>query len=82
MQYDKFEILQLIAFYSKRYNSAKCNYEIYDKELMAIVCAFEYLRPEFEVSTHPIKVVTNYKNHEYLMTTKELSKHKTRWSEF
>jgi len=40
-QYDDNEILYSVAYFSKKHNSVECNYEIYDKELMIIVCAFE-----------------------------------------
>jgi hypothetical protein len=40
-QYDDDKVLRLVAFFSKKHNPAECNYEIYDKELMAIVRAFE-----------------------------------------
>jgi len=40
-QYDEDEVLHFVAYFSKKHNSIECNYEIYDKELMAIVCAFE-----------------------------------------
>jgi hypothetical protein len=40
-QYDDAGILHPIAFFSKKHTPAECNYEIYDKELMAIVRAFE-----------------------------------------
>jgi phosphatidylglycerophosphatase A len=41
-QYDDEEILHSIAFYSKNMFSAECNYEIYDKELLIIIQAFEH----------------------------------------
>ena len=31
----------LIAFFSKNLNPAECNYEIYDKELLAIIQCFK-----------------------------------------
>ena len=40
-QYDKNDVLHPIAYFSKKHNSAECNYEIYDKELMIIVCTFK-----------------------------------------
>ncbi|KAI0998309.1 hypothetical protein K3495_g9886 [Podosphaera aphanis] len=40
-QYDKSGILRPVAFMSKKMIPAECNYEIFDKELLAIVNAFE-----------------------------------------
>jgi hypothetical protein len=81
-QYDDEGILHPIAFFSKKHSLAECNYEIYDKELMAIVRAFEEWRPELEGALHPIKVLSDYKNLEYFMTTKLLNRRQTRWAEF
>ena len=36
-QYDNKNNLHSVAFYNKNLLSAKCNYEIYDKELLAII---------------------------------------------
>ena len=49
---------------------------------MAIVRAFEEWRPELEGSTYPIDVITDHKNLEYFMSTKQLSRRQARWSEF
>jgi hypothetical protein len=73
--------LHLVAFFSKKLNTAKCNYEIYDKELLAIIRAFEQLRPELEGIEIPIKVLTDHKALEYFMTTKKLTRRKARWAE-
>ena len=35
------ELLHPVAFFSKNLNPAECNYEIYDKELLAIIRYFE-----------------------------------------
>jgi transposase InsO family protein len=75
-------ILQPVAYFSKRHSPAESNYEIYDKELMAIVRAFEEWRPELEGSPEPIDVVTDHRNLEYFMTSKQLSRRQARWSEF
>ena len=74
--------LRPVAYFSKRHLPAECNYEIYDKELMAIVRAFEEWHPELEGSTHPVDVVTDHKNLEYFMSSKKLSRRQARWSEF
>jgi len=40
-QYDEHKILHSVTYFSKKHNSVKCNYKIYDKELIIIVYAFE-----------------------------------------
>jgi len=40
-QYNENKILYSVAYFSKKHNSIECNYEIYNKELMIIVCAFK-----------------------------------------
>jgi hypothetical protein len=40
-QYDDAGILHPVAFFSKEHTPAECNYEIYNKELMAIIRAFK-----------------------------------------
>ena len=70
--------LRPVAYFSKTHNPAECNYEIYDKELMAIVKAFQEWRPELEGSPHPIQVITDHKNLEYFMTSKQLNRRQAR----
>ena len=56
----------------KKMSSQKCNYEIYDKELLAIIRAFEKWYSELaETSVEDlIKILIDYKNLEYFMFTK------------
>jgi hypothetical protein len=72
-QYDDDRILHLVAYFSKKHSPAECNYEIYDKELMAIIHAFEEWRPELQSVINPIHVLSDYKNLEYFTTTKLLN---------
>jgi hypothetical protein len=81
-QYDDLGILHPVAFFSKKHSSTECNYEIYDKELLAIVRCFEEWRPELEGTPSPVKVITDHKNLEYFTTTKLLNRRQARWSEF
>lgn len=80
-QYSDQGVLHPVAYFSKKHSPAECNYEIYDKELMAIVRTFKEWRPELEGSTFPVSVVTDHKNLEYFTTTKTLSRRQARWSE-
>jgi len=81
-QYEDDGILHPVAFFSKKHSPAECNCGIYDKELMAIVKAFEEWRPELEGPVHPIQVLSDHKNLEYFMSTKLLNRRQARWSEF
>ena len=81
-QYDNKGILYPIAFFSTKHTPAECNYEIYDKEHMAIVWAFEHWRAELQPVEHPIQVLSDHKNLKYFMSTKLLNRHQARWAEF
>lgn len=81
-QYDDEGMLRPVAYFSSKHTAAECNYEIYDKELLAIIKALEEWRPELQGSREPFEVVTDHKNLQYFMTTKALNQRQVRWSEF
>lgn len=82
-QEDENGVLRPIAFFSKKLSPAECNYEIYDKELLAIIRAFEEWRPELEGHQGlPIEIITDHKALEYFMTTKQLNRRQARWAEY
>jgi hypothetical protein len=72
-QYDDDRILHPVAYFSKKYCLSECDNEIYDKELMAIICAFEEWRPELQSVINPIHVLSDHKNLEYFTMTKLLN---------
>ncbi len=61
-----------VAFFSKTMTLAECNYEIHDKEMLAIVQSLQEWRPELERTHSQIQIFTDHKSLEYFMTTKEL----------
>jgi hypothetical protein len=81
-QYSDTGVLHPVAFFSKTMNPAECNYEIYDKELLAIIRCFEQWRSELEGAAFPIMVLSDHKNLQYFTTTKQLSHRQARWSEY
>lgn len=81
-QRDDLGILHPVAFFSKKHSPAECNYEIYDKELLAIIRCFEEWRPHLESAKDAIQVLCDHKNLEYFMSTKMLNRRQARWSEF
>jgi transposase InsO family protein len=81
-QYDDNGNLCPVAYFSSRHSATECNYEIYDKELLAIIKAMEEWRPELQGADLPTEILTDHKNLEYFTTTKILSQRQVRWSEF
>jgi hypothetical protein len=81
-QYDNDNVLHPIAYFSKKHSPAECNYEIYDKELIAIIRAFEKWYPELQSVINPIHILSDHKNLEYFTMTKLLNRHQPRWSQF
>jgi len=71
-----------IAFHSRTFTDTERNYDTHDKELLAIFESFKVWRHYLEGSQHRIDVVTDHKNLEYFSTTKMLTCHQARWSEF
>ena len=71
-----------IAFFSRSMSPAELNYEIYDKELLAIHAAFREWRSYLEGATHSVRVITDHKNLEYFASTKLLTCRQAWWSEF
>jgi len=69
-----------IAFYSKSLFSVERNYEIHDKEMLAIIRVLEEWRHFLKGATHPVEIWTDHKNLEYFMTAKKLNRHQARWS--
>jgi hypothetical protein len=72
-QFDHDGIFHLVSLLSKKYSPVECNYAIYNKELIAIVCTFEEWRPELQSVINPIYVLSDYKNLEYFTTIKLLN---------
>ncbi|KAG8703852.1 hypothetical protein FRC09_003909 [Ceratobasidium sp. 395] len=74
--------LHPIAFMSKSNNPAERNYDIYNKELMAIVKSFKEWRHLLVGTDLPIQVISDHKNLEYFKTTKSLTGRLARWANF
>ena len=69
-----------IAYYSRKFTPAEQNYDIYDKELLAIVAAIQHWRIYAE-SASELTIYTDHKNLLHFTTTKELNRRQVRWSE-
>jgi len=69
-----------MAFYNKSLSSMEQNYEIHDKEMLAIIRTLEEWRHFLEGTTYLVEIWTNHKNLEYFMTAKKLNHYQACWS--
>ena len=53
-------VLHPVAYFSKKHSLEECNYEIYDKELLAIIRAFKEWHPKFKGVKYLIMVITDH----------------------
>ena len=60
---------------------AEQNYDIHDKELLAIVDAFKHWRHYLQGARHEVSVITDHKNLTAFTTTKALNRRQVRWAE-
>ncbi len=81
-QRDDNEQLRSVIYFSFKMLLAECNYEIYDKKLLAIIRAFEKWRLELKDTLDFVEIIFDHKNLEYFMSIKLLSRRQVRWSEF
>ena len=80
MQYDDDGLLRPCAFFSKKNLPAECNYEIHDKELLAIVRCLKEWSAELR-SVPRFQIITDHKSLEYFMTSRQLTERQIRWAE-
>ena len=61
-QRDGENCLHPVAFHSRKFQPAEINYEIYDKELLAIVDAFKHWHRYCERAVHQVQVFSDHQN--------------------
>ena len=71
-----------VTYLSKQFNPAEINYDIYDKEILAIVRSFYAWEILLRSCQKQITVWTNYKNLEYFNSTKSPTRRQARWAAF
>ena len=69
LQPDNEHLLHPVSYYSQKFTPAEINYEIHDKELLAIIDTFRDMRAWLIGSPHPITVLSDHKNLEYFMVS-------------
>ena len=73
---------QPIAFMSKGFSDAECNYQIHDKEMLAIMCALDKWRHFLEGVTEKFEILMDHRNLTYFQDTQKLNHRQAHWSLF
>src|SRR6187551_3494369 len=69
-----------VAFYSKSLDVHERNYEIYDKELLAIIRALEEYRHYLEGHPEKFEIWSDHQNLTYFKSTQNLTRRQARWA--
>ncbi len=80
-QYDDKDILHSMIFYSKNMILTECNYKIYDKELLIIICCLKHWHLKLKCMNILIKIFIDHLNLKYFMIIKELIRWQAKWAE-
>lgn len=67
-----------VAFYFKSLNTPEHNYEIYDKELLAIICRLEEYRHYLEGYLEKFEIWSDHQNLTYFRSAQKLSRRQAR----
>ncbi len=69
-----------VVFLSKSLSLVEQNYEVHDKELLAVMRSLEQWQHFLEGAKHPVKIWTNHKNLESFRTAQNLNRRQAWWS--
>jgi len=69
-----------VAFFSKSLNETERNYEIHDKEMLAIIRGLENWRHLLEGTHFKSEIWTDHKNLEYFMKVQKLNQRQAQWA--
>ncbi len=71
-----------LGFFSRKLQHEEANYEIYDKELLAIHDGLQHWRSLLIGTDLPVTIFSDHRNLEYLMSSRQLNRRQARWSLF
>ncbi|CAJ0954135.1 unnamed protein product [Ranitomeya imitator] len=75
-------VMKPCAFFPRKFSPAERNYDVGNRELLAMKWAFEEWRHWLEGAKHRVVVLTDHKNLTYLESAKRLNPRQARWSLF
>jgi len=69
-----------VAYISKSLNETERNYEIHDKEMLAVIRCLEAWRHFLEGAKGKFEIWSDHKNLEYFMSNQKLNRRQARWA--
>ena len=75
------QLLHPVGYFSKRMNPAERNYDVHDKELLAIMLCLNQWHYQILDNDHPLEVITDHRNLETFQLKKQLNRRQMRWQE-
>ena len=82
LQPDANQDLHPCAYFSQTFTPPQQNYDIYDRELLAVILALEKWCQYLQGTQHPVTIITNHKNLSYIKNPHKLSRQQAQWSLF
>ena len=75
-------IQQPIAYYSATFTPTERNYDIYERELLAVIKALDHWRPHLAATEEPVTVLTDHANLTFWKNPRKVNRRVARWFSF
>ena len=75
-------VQQPIAYYSATFTPMEQNYDIYERELLAVIKALEHWRPHLAATEDPVTVLTDHTNLTFWKNPRKVNRQVARWFSF
>src|SRR5260221_5994667 len=72
-------VLHPVAYYSATFTPTECNYDIYKRELLAVMKALTHWRPYLGWTKEPFTIMTDHANLQYWKAPQNLNRRTARW---
>ena len=68
-----------IAYYSATFTPTERNYDIYERELLAVLKSLEHWRPHLAATEEPVTVLTDHANLTFWKNSRKVNRRVARW---
>ena len=75
-------VQQPIVYYSATFTPTERNYDIYERELLAVVKALDHWRPHLAATEEPVTVLTDHANLTFWKNPRKVNRRVARWFSF